>query len=56
MSVEALRLFVFARHAESMANIARVVSSDPVRPVGLTELGRAQARALGAARQRPWCP
>jgi broad specificity phosphatase PhoE len=44
----ARRLFVFARHAESEANAARVLSSDPFRPVGLTARGRAQARALGA--------
>jgi broad specificity phosphatase PhoE len=48
MSAEVLRLFVFARHAESTANIAHVLSSDPARPVALTERGRAQARALGA--------
>jgi broad specificity phosphatase PhoE len=41
-------LFVFARHAESTANTAHVLSSDPARPVALTERGRAQARALGA--------
>lgn len=43
-----LRLFVFARHAESSANARRVLSTDPSRPVALTERGRAQARALGA--------
>jgi broad specificity phosphatase PhoE len=48
MSAEVLRLFVFARHAESTANTAHVLSSDPGRPVALTERGRAQARALGA--------
>jgi broad specificity phosphatase PhoE len=48
MSAEVLRLFVFARHAESVANIERVLNSDPARPVELTELGRVQARALGA--------
>ena len=48
MSAEALRLFVFARHAESTANTAHVLSTDPARPVALTERGRAQARALGA--------
>jgi broad specificity phosphatase PhoE len=42
------RLFVFARHAESAANKANVISSDPSRPVTLTARGRAQARALGA--------
>ena len=48
MSAEVLRLFVFARHAESTANTAHVLSSNPARPVALTERGRAQARALGA--------
>ena len=48
MSAEALRLFIFARHAESTANTAHVLSSDPARPVALTERGRAQARVLGA--------
>jgi broad specificity phosphatase PhoE len=47
-SNEVCRLFVFARHAESTANTAHVLSSDPARPVALTERGRAQARALGA--------
>jgi len=42
------RLFVFARHAESEANIANALSSDPARPVGLTEHGKLQARELGA--------
>lgn len=41
------RLFVFARHAESAANVARVLSGDPARPVELTAAGRAQAHALG---------
>ena len=48
MPAEVLRLFVFARHAESTANAAHVVSSDPARPVALTARGRVQARALGA--------
>jgi broad specificity phosphatase PhoE len=48
MSAEVPRLFVFARHAESTANTAHVLSSTPARPVALTERGRAQARALGA--------
>ena len=48
MSAQVVRLFVFARHGESTANTARVLSSDPVRPIALTEQGRAQARALGA--------
>jgi broad specificity phosphatase PhoE len=48
MPAHVVRLFVFARHAESTANIAGVLSSDADRPVALTERGRAQARALGA--------
>jgi broad specificity phosphatase PhoE len=47
MPAEVPRLFVFARHAESAANIHHLISSDPSRPVALTERGRAQARALG---------
>jgi broad specificity phosphatase PhoE len=43
-----VRLFVFARHAESAANAANVLSSDPSGSVTLTAQGRAQARALGA--------
>lgn len=42
------RLFVFARHAESAANAANVLSSDPSGSVTLTARGRVQARALGA--------
>jgi broad specificity phosphatase PhoE len=41
-------LFVFARHAESTANAAGVVSANPARHVPLTERGRSQARQLGA--------
>ena len=41
------RLFVFARHAESTANVNRVVSSNPVHPVWLTARGKLQARQLG---------
>jgi broad specificity phosphatase PhoE len=37
-----------ARHGESSANAAGLVSSDPARSVGLTARGRAQARQLGA--------
>jgi broad specificity phosphatase PhoE len=48
MPAEVLRLFVFARHAESTANAAHVLSSDPARPVALTARGRVQARVLGA--------
>jgi hypothetical protein len=43
-----MRLFVFARHAESVANVAHVISSDPAHPAALTRRGRGQARKLGA--------
>lgn len=42
-----MRLFVFARHAESSMNTAQLVSSDPSRAVGLSARGRRQARRLG---------
>jgi broad specificity phosphatase PhoE len=42
-----VRLFVVARHAQSTLNVERRVSGDPARPVGLTEQGREEARALG---------
>jgi broad specificity phosphatase PhoE len=48
MPADALRLFVFARHAESAANAADVLSTSPSQPVALTARGRRQARALGA--------
>jgi len=48
MPAEALRLFVFARHAESAANAAGVLNTNPFQPVALTARGRRQARALGA--------
>ena len=38
---------MFARHVESTANVARVVSSNPAHPVGLTARGRVEARQLG---------
>jgi broad specificity phosphatase PhoE len=40
------RLFVIARHAESTANAAHDVSSDPSRPVALTATGREEAGRL----------
>jgi broad specificity phosphatase PhoE len=43
-----VRLFIFARHGESTANAAHLVSSDPSRLVGLTPRGEGQARELGA--------
>jgi broad specificity phosphatase PhoE len=48
MPADVLRLFVFARHAESAANAADVLNTNPSQPVALTEPGRTQARALGA--------
>jgi len=48
MPADALRVFVFARHAESAANAADVLSTNPSQPVALTARGRTQARALGA--------
>ena len=52
MSAEVPRLFVFARHAESTANTAYALSSDPARPVALTERGRAQAKGPDDASRR----
>jgi broad specificity phosphatase PhoE len=46
-TLSAPRLFVFARHAESTANTAGVINSDPARPIALTPRGKAQARTLG---------
>jgi broad specificity phosphatase PhoE len=43
-----MRLFIFARHGESAANVTGVVSSDPGHGAGLTPRGREQARCLGA--------
>src|SRR6516164_7325239 len=48
MHADVLRLFVFARHAESVANAANMLNSNPSQPVALTARGRTQARALGA--------
>jgi broad specificity phosphatase PhoE len=42
-----MRLFVFARHAESSMNAVHVLSSDPSRAVGLSPRGRRQALRLG---------
>jgi broad specificity phosphatase PhoE len=42
-----MRLFVFARHAESAANVDHALSTNPARPIGLTPRGRAQAYRLG---------
>jgi broad specificity phosphatase PhoE len=42
-----MRLFVFARHAESVLNLERRVNGDPTRDVDLTERGRFEATQLG---------
>lgn len=44
-----MRELVLARHAESEFNVAERLNGDPAVPVPLTEVGRKQARALGAA-------
>jgi len=44
-----VRELVLARHAESEFNVAERLNGDPAVPVPLTEAGREQARALGAA-------
>jgi alpha-ribazole phosphatase len=42
-----MRLFVVARHAQSTLNHERRVNGDPSVRVGLTELGREEARHMG---------
>jgi broad specificity phosphatase PhoE len=42
-----VRIFLLARHGESLFNVAGVVNADPARDRGLTETGRAKARMLG---------
>lgn len=42
-----MRLYVIARHAESVLNLERRVNGDPSRQVDLTERGREEARQLG---------
>jgi broad specificity phosphatase PhoE len=46
-AVGTMRFFIFARHAESAANTAHVVSSDPAHDGGLTARGERQASILG---------
>jgi broad specificity phosphatase PhoE len=43
-----VRLFVIARHAQSLLNIERRVNGDPSVDVPLTEQGELEARLLGA--------
>jgi broad specificity phosphatase PhoE len=42
-----MRLFVFARHGESVLNLERRVNGDPTLDVPLTDKGRAEASELG---------
>ncbi|HKO74740.1 MAG TPA: histidine phosphatase family protein [Gaiellaceae bacterium] len=42
-----MRLFVFARHGESVLNFERRINGDPSVDVQLTEEGRSQAHKLG---------
>lgn len=42
-----MRLFVLARHGESVLNVERVVNGDPSVPAPLTEHGRSLAALLG---------
>jgi broad specificity phosphatase PhoE len=42
-----MRLFVIARHAESVLNLEQRVNGDPSRRVDLTEQGREESRQLG---------
>jgi broad specificity phosphatase PhoE len=43
-----VRLFLLARHAESVLNLEHRVNGDPTLDVPLTEQGEAEARQLGA--------
>jgi len=43
-----VRIFLLARHGESLFNVADVVNADPAVDRGLSEAGRAEASALGA--------
>jgi broad specificity phosphatase PhoE len=42
-----VRIFLLARHAESLFNVAGVVNADPSLDRGLSETGKAEARVLG---------
>jgi probable phosphoglycerate mutase len=43
-----VRIFLLARHGESLFNVAGVVNADPSLDRGLSETGRQEARELGA--------
>jgi broad specificity phosphatase PhoE len=45
--MRSMRLFIFARHAESALNAAGLLSTDPSAPIGLTSRGTEQAVGLG---------
>jgi broad specificity phosphatase PhoE len=47
VSLRPVRLFVLARHAQSVLNLEHRVNGDPTRPAELTDAGRAEAKALG---------
>ena len=42
-----MRLFLLARHGESLLNVAGLVNADPARDQGLSPLGEEEARDLG---------
>lgn len=42
-----MRIFVLARHGESLLNVAGLVNADPARDRGLTAHGEDEARELG---------
>ena len=42
-----MRLFLLARHGESLLNVAGLVNADPARDKGLSPLGEEEARDLG---------
>jgi broad specificity phosphatase PhoE len=42
-----MRLFVLARHGQSVLNVRRIVNGDPHRVAGLTPRGEEEARLLG---------
>jgi broad specificity phosphatase PhoE len=42
-----MRLYVLVRHAQSVLNLERRINGDPSVPAPLTEVGRAEAVALG---------
>jgi broad specificity phosphatase PhoE len=42
-----VRLFLLARHGESLLNVAGLVNADPARDQGLSPLGEEEARDLG---------